>query len=161
MVYQTDKRMPIEHQHVGCAFNAVAFARELYLNLPWTAEELGKAWNEAIRRGLVSGDLNKSGILGDRPDELSIQNWQSIAEFLETPLRYFGSFKPGAPERVGRYLLARWYNPATKFTHFVVGDERPVVWDPIEGGSRTVREGTCVGLELFDIVIPSKKRSSK
>lgn len=154
MIFQTDKRMPIEHQHVGCAFNSVAFARELYLNKPWSADELAAAWNGAITVGFVSGDLNKSGILGDSPDELCIQNWQQIAEYLGAPLKYFGEFKPGSPERVGRYLLARWYNPTTKFNHFVVGDDKPVVWDPIEGGSRTVREGSCVGLVLFDIAIP-------
>ena len=58
------------------------------------------------------------------------------------------------------YVIGEWQRPADDggtVTHFVTmsgrgTDRDDVVYDPIEGGSRTVREGSCVSLRLFDLV---------
>lgn len=156
MIYQTNGEETLEFNHVGCLYDDHAYARELYLGKPWAAQELKKSWVDAIAKGIVSGDLNHNGRLGDDPNELLIQNWDDLAKHTGSPLKFFGQFPPGAPEKTGRYIIARWFNPNTGFRHFVVGDEKPPVWDPIEGGSRTVREGHIEFLFLFDIVLSSK-----
>lgn len=162
MIKQTDPRLPPEANHFACAFDSIAYFREAYQGKPWSVEELASAWKGAILSGLISGDLNGSGILGDAPEELVIQSWQSIADYLGCALQYLGKFPQGAPERIGNFAVCAWHNDRTGFTHFVVGDSRPVEWDPIDGGSVTVREGYPMplgaygrgGLRIFKPLIP-------
>lgn len=140
MIYQTDKRLPAAMQKYGCAFTSLAWYREKFHGKPWTAEELADAWTGAIKAGLISGDTNGDGDMDD-PGEATILDWQGVANFLGLRLQYLGKFHPGAKEAVGAFTVAAWFNPSTKFTHFVVGEARPVIFDPIEGGSVTARDG--------------------
>lgn len=140
MIFQTDLRLPGSMQKYGCAFVALAYYRERYQNRPWTAEELGAAWLGAIAGGLISGDSNRDGDLDDA-GELEIQDWAAVAHFLGLRLQYLGRFHPGAPQAIGAYVVSAWWNRITDFTHFVAGDSRPVLFDPIEGGSVTVKMG--------------------
>lgn len=141
MIYQTDIRLPKPLQKYGCAFTSLAYFREAYLCKPWSADELAAAWNGAIAGGLISGDLNGDGDFDDA-GEAMIQNWQSLANYLRLPLQYVGKFGHDFPETPRKHFsICAWKNDRTNFTHFVVGSTKPVEFDPIYGGSVTVREG--------------------
>lgn len=140
MIYQTDKRLPPALQKYGCAFVSLAYYREHFMDRQWTVEELAAAWEGGIASGLITGDLNGDKDFDD-PGEATIQDWGGLAQYLGCRLQYLGKFHPGAKEAVGAYVVAAWYNPRTLFTHFAVGDSRPALWDPIEGGSITCRDG--------------------
>jgi hypothetical protein len=148
MIYQTDRRLDADINAIGCAFDSMAYFRERYQHKPWTAEELQAAWDGAIATGIISPDANHDGDLLDK-GEGEIQSWQALANYLGCAVQFLGFFPPGAPERVGNFVIARWFNPRTNFRHFVVGDLRPVEWDPIKGGSVTVREGAPDSLRIF------------
>ncbi len=140
MIYQTDPRLPKAMQKYGCAFVSLAYYREKYMERPWTAEALAAAWEGAIACGLVSGDLNVDGDMDD-PGEATVLDWGGLAQYLGCRLQYVGKCHPGAKEAKDAYVVSAWYNPATKFTHFAVGDSRPVLWDPIAPSSITCRDG--------------------
>lgn len=161
MIKQTDARLDDNMHHIACAFDSLAYFRERYQGKPWTAVELQSAWNGALKSGLISPDKNHDGDLLD-DGEGEIQNWQSLADYLGCALKYLGRFDQGAPERINNFALCAWHNDRTNSTHFVVGDKKPVEWDPIEGGSVTVREGYPMplqkdgrgGLRIFKPLVP-------
>ena len=144
MVYQNDPiivRNCPEMWHYGCAYLSLAWYREKYDRKPWEAEELIKIWELARKKGIISGDLNKDGDIDDS-GEGEIQDWTQLCSLLGIHLKNIpGHFAPDDPIVKGYYSICAWYNPITKFTHFVVGTKRPVEFDPISGGSRTVRNG--------------------
>lgn len=126
MIYQTEEPDP-NFEHVGCAFDSLAYAREKYLKRPWTIQELGDAWISARSAGILDKDYN-------------ITDWQALASFFGLPFQYLG--KQGLrPLAADEFAICAWHNDRTAFTHFVIGQSKPVEWDPIGGGSVTVREG--------------------
>jgi len=151
MIYQTNSKLDNNLEHIGCAFDCVAYAREKFKGIPWTAEELQAAWIGAISAKIISGDSNGDGDLFDSGEGL-IQDWGALARFLGAPIHFVkrvdGPYDPG----VNEFVISAWYNPRTKFTHFVVGMEKPVEWDPIEGGSVTVRGGSPVSHRVFTVL---------
>lgn len=155
MIYQNDPYVKThcpELWHYGCAFLSVAYYREKYESIPWKAADLVEVWNRAKACGVISGDLNGDGDTDDG-GECEIQNWTELCTILGVHLRNIpGHFAPRDPITRGYYSICAWYNPTTKFTHFVVGTKKPVEFDPIMGGSRTVREGypDPRGLRVFE-----------
>ncbi len=157
MIYQTDKSLPKALQKYGCAFTALASYREFYGKVPWTARELADSWNSAIAKGIISGDLNGDGDMDD-PGESTIQDWGRLIKHLGLPLVYKGKAKLGTK---ADFAICAWLNPRTGFVHFVVGDKRPVFFDPIYPGSVTVKEGKPMelgadgqgGLRLFSRLV--------
>ena len=148
MIYQTDRALDGDMNRIACAFDSLAYFRERYQHRPWSAYQLQAAWTGAIKSGIISPDLNHDGDLLDR-GEGEIQDWQMLADFLGCKVKFMGFYPPNAPEREGNFVIARWFNARTNFRHFVVGDLRPVEWDPIQGGSVTVREGVVDSLRIF------------
>ena len=155
MIYQNDpiiiKKCPELH-HYGCAFMSLAYYREHYLGYSWKADELIQLWNKARALNIISGDLNGDGDTDDG-GECEIQDWTSLCNILELGLHNIpGHFSPKDPIIKGYYTICAWYNTITSFTHFVVGSTKPVEYDPIRGGSRTVREGhpKITGARVFE-----------
>jgi len=140
MIYQTDPDLNNDFEHVGCAFDCVAYAREKFTGYRWTADQLNSAWAGTLTAGILSSDF-------------VIQDWNLLANFIGAPLHFVGRvdgpYIPGDNE----FVITAWYNERTKFTHFVVGDTKPVEWDPIEGGSVTVREGSPVSHRVFQVLV--------
>jgi hypothetical protein len=149
MIKQTNPRLSPEMNHFACAFDCAAYFREAYQGKPWMTEELQTAWNDAIKSGIISGDLNHNGQLGDIAEELVIQDWQKLVDFLGCNLKFLRRDKPGTADPEN-FVIAEWFNPRTNFHHFVIGEKRPVEWDPIDDGSVTVREGYCLSIRIFE-----------
>ena len=151
MIYQTDRRLNPEIRKYGCAFMSLAYYRDRYIGVPWHASQLNMAWETAKDNGVISGDLNLDGDTDDE-GECEIVSWTRLCHVLGLPLRNVEGHHPiDSPLAEGCYTVCAWYNPRTRFTHFVVGTERPVQFDPIGGGSVTVREGApkADGLRIF------------
>lgn len=148
MIYQTDAKLPGPMRKYGCAFTALAYYRERHQGKPWTAYELGASWSKAIATGIVSGDINHDGDLDDA-GEAEIQDWQALVDHLGLRLKFVGKFPIGHPiaARVDHFTLTSWTNPKNGFVHWVVGDKRPVEFDPIYPGSITVRDGVLCQLD--------------
>lgn len=159
MIYQTDKALSREIQKYGCAFCSLAYYREKQGGPSWTARDLNAIWGLAKDQGIISGDLNGDGDTDD-PGELEILNWNSLARLMGLPLRILTRpdsvggitthFPVGHPLAVGKFVIAQWFNPDTNFRHFVIGTSRPVEYDPIMGGSVTVREGYAETIRIFE-----------
>lgn len=134
-------------QKYGCAFTAMAYYRERYMGKPWALDELAMAWNTAVALGVVSGDLNGDGDYDD-PGEATIQDWQRLSHHLGLPLKFLGKYPLGhqVTAWADTFVLTAWTNPKNGFVHWVVGDKRPVEFDPIFPASITVRDG-----QLFQI----------
>lgn len=159
MIYQTDKALSREIQRYGCAFCSLAYYRERQGGPEWTARDLNAIWGLAKDQGIISGDLNNDGDTDDE-GELEILNWNSLARLMGLPLKILTRpdgkgnltthFPVGHPLAAGKFVIAQWYNHDTRFHHFVVGLSRPVEYDPIEVGSRTVREGFAETIRIFE-----------
>ncbi len=139
MIYQT--AVPdANFEHMGCAFDSLAYAREKYKRIPWTAVELAAAWNGARQEGILDSEFN-------------IADWQALANYLNLPLQFLGKFNlTDALPSGNLFIITTWHNDRTNFTHFVVGQAKPVEWDPIEGGSVTVAEGYPISNRVFQVV---------
>ena len=156
MLYQTDKDLLPVINHYGCAAMSLAYFREKYQGEPWTAQAINSIWNIAVENKIITGDLNGDGDF-DEGGEAEIQDWQKLANLMGCHLRYIpGHFPIDSPLAKGAFSICAWYNPNTKFTHFVVGTSKPVEYDPIRGGSKTVRDGYPKikdGLRIFQILV--------
>jgi hypothetical protein len=154
VIHQNDpaiQRFCPELWHYGCAMLSLAYYKEKYLNIPWTARKLMDIWCSARAVNIITGDLNSDGDMEDA-GECEIRDWNGLCGLMGLDLEYVpGHFSPVKVLDSRCYSVCAWYNPNTKFTHFVVGTHKPVEFDPIGGGSRTVREGAPKqdGLRIF------------
>lgn len=151
MVYQTDFKLNSPLMKYGCLFLSIAFAREYLRKEPWEAKVLLDAWDQALEKGIISGDINLDGDLDDS-GEAEIQDYPGILALLKVPLRWGRFGQPNEVISTGTYVIGAFYNPTTKFKHFAVVDHnKKVIYDPIRGGSITCRDGYLESLRLFTI----------
>ncbi|CAK0777471.1 conserved hypothetical protein [Gammaproteobacteria bacterium] len=168
MFYQNVDPAPDDFQHFGCTFSALVMSRELLGGIPWMLSEAYSCFSLCRKMGYITGDLNRDGDYND-PGEDEIKSYQGIIDFCKLPLRVIPPESLGLPmgldrNGVKRILpLAEPLDPAKywtleawhwRLTHFVAGDgtgRRPVKYDPIAGGSLTVRNGKCESLRIFEI----------
>ncbi len=174
--YQNDNGMPDSMAHFACAYMVLAASKPAMLSLPWTQKQLIDAWFGCINtrapsgdglKTIISGDKNKDGILGDAEDELIIQYYQDLFDYMKLPLKYIEPSSMGLPmNEDGRLLPVKtpfdinkyWVMEQWKYKilHFVRGDgtgRKPVWYDPIKGGSQTVLHGSIYTLRVFEITI--------
>jgi hypothetical protein len=152
MIYQTDKRMGRNINKYGCLFMSTAFARPYLQGIDWTANELRAKWESAIALRIMSGDVNGDGDYDD-PEDLVIQSHGALCKHLGVPLHYIpGHHNPSVVIESDMYAIGEYYNPRTRFHHFVVLDRnKKIVYDPIESGSVTAREGYLKSMRLYTI----------
>ena len=149
MIFQTDSRLDPSFNKYGCLFDCHAWYREAGMGQPWTAEALDAAWMEAVQRGIID-------------HQFVLQKPQALCDFLGLNLKVLTRIDENGIESThfpidtaivgGMFAITEWHNDRTGFTHFVLGAAKPVVFDPIEGGSVTVAEGYPVSYRLFQIV---------
>jgi len=166
MYYQTDPRAPEDFRAYACLFSCLLYAREVLRGLPWTIGEAIQAWSVCRGKGYISGDLNGDGDYDDAGED-EIQKYQGIFDELNLPLRYVPPESLGLPmSNAGRILPvtealdpSRWWVVEAwrwKYVHFVKGyghGIKPVQYDPIEGGSHSVRYGRCESLRVFEVIV--------
>jgi hypothetical protein len=142
MIYQT-QISDNNFEHLGCAFDSLAYAREKLGGKSWTIPELTSAWTGARAMGILDPTF-------------TITDWQALTDYLKLPLRFLGKYDvnkvPVFHDGTKLFVITKWHNDRTNFDHFVIGQSRPVEWDPIEGGSITVKEGYPVSNRVFKII---------
>ena len=138
MVYETDPSLDSDLGKYGCAFLSLA-----HYNPNYTDSDLNRIKNEAQARGILD-------------DEDTVLNWQMLVDLFAFPLKYrtppdTGHWPYDTDLSGGAYFIGEWYNAF--MTHFVVMDNmRNVIYDPIQGGSNTVKNGHLVSFRIFDAV---------
>ena len=158
MIFQNHPDLDKEIREVGCAFMCPIYYRGKYQLQPMEIPEINYAWREARRLGIINSSNHPTA-------PLEVASWQALLNHLGVKLRVLYHTLPDGSQTThwpvdtlitcGCWGFFAWYNPRTKYTHFVVGKERPVEYDPISAGSITVREGAPLpdGLRLFQITI--------
>ena len=141
MVYETDPKLDPDLQKFGCAVESLAV-----YNPDITDDELNAFARVAHSKGIIDSDD-------------VIDDWQGLANLFGYPLKYREAHYPPDTQVDPKemYLIGEWHNPNNGFTHFVVMDGKGidksnVSYDPIQGGSKTVREGSFVSYRIFDKV---------
>lgn len=134
------------------------YFRAKYQNEPMDIQAINNAWRSARKLGIINPPTHKTA-------PLEISDWQRLVNLIGAKLTVMyhtapdGSLTTHWPIDTvipaGCWGFYAWYNPRTNFTHFVVGKSRPVEYDPIAGGSITVKEGypKAGGLRLFHAMI--------
>jgi hypothetical protein len=141
MIYENDGNLDSDAAKYGCYCLAIA-----HFDPSIDDTKFDKAWSEAKALGI----LDKDSVLLDP---------QGFVGLLGYSLKYRSGHWPLGlvVDPTKAHIIAEWHNDSTGFTHFVVHAEgvitrEGVTYDPIQGGSRTVREGYPVSLRIFDRV---------
>lgn len=166
MIYQNDANAPRDFQKYACRFLSLYMAKVFLKGEPITLESAVSGWSRARTFGYISGDLNRDGDYDD-PGEDEMLNDEAIFRLLDIPLEVVNPKSLGltmAPDRNGimriqptrepldlkkYYVLEAWH---WKITHFVVGNGAGMgmpIYDPIEGGSLTRRNGALESLRVY------------
>ena len=142
---QTNPALDKNIQKYGCLFLSIANAADK----EFTPAEINKIWLDCITKGYISGDRNGDNDLDD-VNEAIILNHDAVAKALGAKLAYVPKhYAPDTRLPDGFYYIGDFYNPATKFHHFVVIDRaKQVIMDPIPN-SRTVKEGKLYSIRLY------------
>lgn len=150
MKRQTDLPLLGYINKYGCFFMSMVYWFSLktrQVDLDYKA--LNTLWDEAIRQGAISGDMNGDGDMNDA-DESLIMNKDLLLKIAALRLKYVGSFPPDRVMKLpGNLYIGEFYNERTKFTHFVaLDDDFKVEYDPIMN-SVTAREGVLKTVRVF------------
>lgn len=152
MIFQSNPLLGKYMNKYACLFTCIAFARPYLGGEDWTPEGLRDAWDTAIANRFISGDLNLDGDMDD-PGELEIQNHDGVCKTLGVSICYIpGHHNPSTQILNDMYAIGNFYNPRTGFNHFaVINRWKNVVFDPIQGGSITCKEGYLKDIRLYSI----------
>ena len=138
MIYQTDPEFPPDIQHFGCYFLSLCFHLDRIFSLGIMTHEK------------VIGIYNAEESDSDLGNESFIQNPQGLVDHISNSrVHYSGFALAGYDCKPGEFEIQCWYNPITDFHHFVAALNGSVIYDPIEGGSRTVREGHLESKRIY------------
>jgi hypothetical protein len=110
---------------------------------------LNTIWMSAIQKGIISGDINNDGDMDDG-NELLVLDKNKLLILAGIDMKYLGSFDPKSVEKKsGVFFIGEFYNPSTRFTHFVGLDENlKCEYDPI-ANSNTVKNGFLKTVRVF------------
>jgi hypothetical protein len=146
MIHENDGHLDEDASQVGCyCLGIAAFDPTI------TDEQFNQAWETAKAKTI----LDENDVLIDP---------QGFVDLLGLKLKYrMGFWPPGTLlDPPNQHIIGKWTRPNPKdtknpITHFVVmdgkgTDKTNVVYDPIDGGSRTVREGSFDSYRIFDKV---------
>lgn len=128
-----------EIQKYGCLFMCFAYSSPVAFEGAEGIEKLNGIWEEAVEKGIISGDLNLDGDFDD-VGEGEVQNHTALAKLFGLEVHFDG--KHHSPDEYFDKEVAvlfgcfKW-----KSTHFVVLNRRlEVIYDPL-GYSNTVKNG--------------------
>ena len=147
-IKQSDKGLLPVIQTYGCLFLCFAYASPLVFDGAEGRKALNKSWEEATKKGYISGDINKDGDFDDS-GEAEIQNHNALAnEFFALDVRYDGSHHK-ADEKIPPRVKVVFGKYVWKGGHFVVlNKSKSIICDPM-GKSNTVKNGRLDSMRWY------------
>lgn len=139
-IKQSDKGLRPEIQAYGCLFLCFAYASPLIFKGAEGRKALNKIWEEAVKKGYITGDLNNDGDVDD-DGEAEILNHNALAnEFFAMDVRYDGQHHK-ADEKIPSKVKVVFGKYVWKGGHFVVlTKSKSIAFDSF-GKSNTVKNG--------------------
>lgn len=147
-IKQSDRALLPEIQEWGCLFLCFANASPLIFEGKSGREALNKIWKEAVKKGYISGDLNKDGDCND-DGESEIQNHNALAnEFFALSVRYDDKHHK-ADEKIPSKVAVIFGKYTYKGSHFVeLNRYKKVIFDSF-GTSNTVLNGKLESMRWY------------
>lgn len=147
-IKQSDKALKPVIQEYGCLFLCFAEASPLIFDGTEGRKALNKIWDEATKKGYISGDLNHDGDLDD-DGEAEIKNHTALAnEFFALDVRYDGVHHK-ADEKIPPKVKVVFGRYVWKGGHFVVlNKSKSVTYDSF-GKSNTVKNGHLDSMRFY------------
>lgn len=144
-IYQTDKEFPTAIQEWGCFF--LSILKQLVIRLGVDA-----IWNH----GEIVRIYENEEIDHDLGSDLTVKDAQGLCDHVvgEGRIKYSGGQGINYPTSSNQFEILVYHRNGADFNHFVCGDgSGKVIYDPwSKDGSRSVREGICIGKRIFNIV---------
>lgn len=146
-IRQTNKRLKAVIQKYGCLFMCFAYSSPMIFAGEEGEDALNNLWDEAVKKGYISGDLNKDGDYDDA-GEAEVKDHNGLCSLFALKCEYDDKHHRATevPTLKVRHVFGcyKW-----KSSHFVVLDrERRVVFDPM-GVSETVRNGKLDSMRWY------------
>lgn len=139
-IKQSDRELLPEIQNWGCLFLCFADASPLIFDGKEGRKALNKIWQEAVKKGYISGDINHDGDADD-DGESEVQNHTALAnEFFALSVKYDGQHHK-ADEKIPSKVLIVFGKYVYTGGHFVrLNKSKKVIYDSF-GKSITVQNG--------------------
>ena len=136
MIYQTDDAFGPDIRHFGCYFLSLIHELNRLFGLPM------------LDHKVIELIYQHEKADGDMGDEAFIENPQGVCDhIIPGKVKFLGKFAFDYKPAPNQFEIQCWYNPATEFRHFVAPG-----YDPIQGGSRTLREGHIESKRIYQII---------
>ena len=147
-ILQSDKDLHPDIRKYGCLFLCFAYASPMIFDGSNGRKALNKIWKEAVKKGYISGDLNKDGDCDD-DGESEVQNHNALAnEFFALDVQYDGVHHK-ADEKIPSKVAVVFGKYVWKGQHFVVlNKSKKVIFDSF-GASNTVKNGTLQNMRWY------------
>ena len=147
-IKQSDKALLPVIQQYGCLFLCFAYASPLIFEGAEGRKALNKIWEEASKKGYISGDINKDGDFDD-DGEAEIQNHNALAnEFFALDVKYDGTHHK-ADEKIPSKVKVIFGKYVWQGGHFVVlSKSKSVLFDSF-GKSNTVLNGKLDSMRWY------------
>lgn len=147
-IKQSDKDLLPVIQNYGCLFLCFAQASPLVFEGKEGRKALNKIWEEAEKKGYISGDLNHDGDYDD-DGEAEIQNHNALAnEFFALSVRYDNQHHK-ANEKIPSSVAVVFGRYVYKYGHFVVLNKSKNVTFDSFGTSNTVKNGKLESMRWY------------
>lgn len=130
----------------GCLFLSMAYSSTMQLD----EGTINAMWDECIKRGYITGDVNKNGSFDD-PEDLCIlkPHYDDIMKLVGSPYT-FNNITYDRPNDTGYHIACYVYKGGT---HFVVVDhDERIIYDPTPN-SNSVRYGEIAHFKNFIIKV--------
>jgi hypothetical protein len=147
-IRQSDSRLSKDIQKWGCLFLCFANASPMIFEGSSGITALNKIWKEAVRKGYISGDLNRDGDCDD-DGESEIINHDALAnEFFALSVRYDGKHRR-ADEKIPDNVVLIFGKFVYISGHFAqLNKSKKVIFDSF-GTSNTVLNGKLESMRWY------------
>lgn len=147
-IRQTDSTLLPEIRKYGCLFLCFAQSSPTVFAGYSGAIELNALWKEAVKTGIITGDLNGDGDVDDDGEAIIADHNRLANEIFRMNVKYDGKHH-GANELVPDNVKFVFGEYKYNSSHFVVLNKlKSVILDPY-GSSNTVRNGKLVSMRWY------------
>jgi hypothetical protein len=138
MVYQTDPEFPAYINHNGCYLFSLLY--QIWINIGI----------DTMQTKFILDLLKAEEADFDIGLECYLNNPQGVCDYCaKDKIKMIGHKDADYICQKNEFEIQQWFNPNNEFYHFVAAEGDTVTYDPIEGGSKTVQEGSLYSKRIF------------